>query len=65
MAYTRNLAYKSMSNTRISSRYKQWIALIAAIIIGMIISASVNAIPSKVHRTAETQAIQTEQPIRH
>jgi hypothetical protein len=36
----------SIANTRISSRFKQMIVLIAAIVIGMLVSASLNAIPS-------------------
>jgi hypothetical protein len=45
MAYSRT-AYKGMTNTRIGSRYNQLIALIAAIVVGMIISSAVNAVPS-------------------
>jgi hypothetical protein len=53
MAYNRNHDYSYMSNTRISSRVKQLIALVGAIIIGMIISATVNAVPSsKSHKVA-------------
>jgi hypothetical protein len=44
MAHSRNMGY--MSNTRISSRANQFVALIVAIVIGMIISAAVNALPS-------------------
>jgi hypothetical protein len=35
-----------MSNTRLSSKAKQMIALVGAIVIGMIVSAAVNALPS-------------------
>lgn len=45
MAYSRT-AYKGMTNTRIGSRYNQLIALVAAIVVGMIISSVVNAVPS-------------------
>lgn len=44
MAY--NMQYRYVSNSRISSRGRQMIALIGAIIVGMIISAAVNALPS-------------------
>lgn len=46
MAYTRNAEYRSTSSNRLSSRSKQLIALVGAIVIGMIVSAAVNAIPS-------------------
>jgi hypothetical protein len=46
MAYTRNAQYRYMSNTRLSSKAKQMIALVGAIVIGMIVSAAVNALPS-------------------
>jgi hypothetical protein len=46
MAYTRTLDYRHISNKRLASRYKQFFALIAAIVVGMIISAAVNALPS-------------------
>ena len=46
MAYTRNAEYRYTPTNRLSSRSKQFIALVGAIIIGMIVSAAVNAIPS-------------------
>ena len=46
MAYTRNAEYSYTSRNKISSRSKQFIALVGAIVIGMIVSAAVNAIPS-------------------
>jgi uncharacterized membrane-anchored protein len=46
MAYTRNAEYRYTSTSRLSSRSKQLIALIGAIVIGMFVSAAVNAIPS-------------------
>jgi hypothetical protein len=49
MGYSRNVEYRSLSNTRINSRAKQFLALIVAIVIGMIISAAVNALPSAKH----------------
>lgn len=46
MAYSRNAEYRYTPSARISSRGKQFLVLIGAIIIGMIISAAVNALPS-------------------
>ena len=46
MPYARHADYRYPSNNRIDSRFRQFLALIAAVVIGMIISASVNAIPS-------------------
>lgn len=46
MPYARHADYRYPSNNRIDSRFRQFLALVAAVVIGMIISASVNAIPS-------------------
>lgn len=46
MAYTRYADFRYRPTNRVSSRSKQLIALAGAIIIGMIISGAVNAIPS-------------------
>lgn len=46
MAYTRNAEYRYKPTNRLSSRSKQLIALVGAIVIGMIVSGAVNAIPS-------------------
>lgn len=46
MAYQRTSSYRYVSNSSITSRYRQLLILIGAIIFGMIISATVNAIPS-------------------
>lgn len=51
MAHINKLEYKSISNTGISSRVRQVLVLLAVILIGMLISASVNAIPSKMPAT--------------
>jgi hypothetical protein len=57
----KNLDYREISNARISSRMKQVLVLIAVILIGMLISASVNAIPSSKSMTAKV-AQQTSTP---
>lgn len=56
MAYTKTYQYKGVSSSRIASRYNQLMALIAAIFIGMIISAAVNALPSSKTNTVATKA---------
>ena len=43
MAHMNNLDFREISNARISSRIKQVGVLVVTIIIGMIISVSVNA----------------------
>lgn len=65
MAYTKNYSYKGISSSRIASRYNQLMALIAAIVIGMIISATVNALPSsKSTPVAAKMTVNTEQQTR-
>lgn len=59
MAYSLRSNYRPASQSRMSKRYKQALSLIAVIVIGMIISAAVNAIPSK-KRTVATQITPTE-----
>jgi hypothetical protein len=56
MAYQRNVKRSHPAGTRISARYRQFVALIAVIVIGMIISSAVNAIPSAKSRAAATKA---------
>jgi hypothetical protein len=56
MGYTRNVEYRYMSNKKISSRAKQAIALVGAVVIGMIISAAVNALPSSKPVNLSTKA---------
>jgi uncharacterized membrane-anchored protein len=56
MAYTRNAEYRSTTNSKISSRGKQMIALIGAIVIGMIISGAMNALPSSKSVNLSTKA---------
>jgi hypothetical protein len=56
MAYTRNTQYRLMNNSRITSRANQLFVLVGAIIIGMIISAAVNALPSSKPVNVATKA---------
>jgi hypothetical protein len=56
MAYTRNTDYRLMSNSRISGRAKQAIALVAAVVIGMIVSSAINALPSSNKVNLSTKA---------
>jgi hypothetical protein len=60
MAYTRT-SFARVSNTRISSRYNQLIALIGAIVIGMIISSMVNAVPSAKSTAASKMTVNFQQ----
>jgi hypothetical protein len=59
MAYTRNIEYRYMSSSRISGKAKQLLALGGAIVIGMIISAAVNALPSSKSTSVATKTIET------
>jgi hypothetical protein len=43
MPYMKNLDYRDVTNARVSSRLKQVLVLIGTILIGMIISITVNA----------------------
>ena len=43
MPYTKNLDYRDVANARISARMKQVLVLALAIVVGMLISVSVNA----------------------
>jgi len=43
MPYMKNLDFRDVTNARVSSRLKQVLVLIGAILIGMIISITVNA----------------------
>ena len=43
MATMRNISFREVNNARIASRMRQFVVLVVAIIIGMIISVSVNA----------------------
>lgn len=59
MAYSTRLSYRPVSHSRMSTRSRQAFVLIAVIVIGMIISAAVNAIPSP-RRAVATQVTTTE-----
>ena len=43
MASTRNLDFREINNARIAARMKQVLVLILVIVIGMVISVSLNA----------------------
>jgi hypothetical protein len=59
MAYSTRLSYRPVSQNRMSTRSRQAFVLLAVIVIGMIISAAVNAIPSP-KRTVATQVTTSE-----
>jgi hypothetical protein len=59
MAYSTRLSYRPASQNRTSARSRQAFVLLAVIVIGMIISAAVNAIPSP-KRTVATQVTTPE-----
>ena len=65
MAYTRNAEYRYTSSNKISSRRKQLIALVGSIVIGMIISAAVNALPSSKPVNLSTKATVISAPIKN
>jgi hypothetical protein len=58
MSYSRNIDSRYIGNTRMSSRTKQVLVLVATIIIGMLISATLNAIPQDDAKPA-TASIET------
>lgn len=60
MPYMRNADYRDIANARISSRMKQVLVLLAAILIGMLISASVNAIPGTKSLRAKSTEVTEE-----
>ncbi|WP_255534593.1 hypothetical protein [Chryseolinea lacunae] len=43
MAYMNNIDYRDIANARLSSRLKQVLVLALVIVIGMLVSVSVNA----------------------
>jgi hypothetical protein len=43
MAYTNNVNYRSVSNTRISARVRQLLVLISTILVGMLVSVFAQA----------------------
>ncbi len=52
MPYINNLSYRDISNARVSSRMRQLVVLALVIVIGMLISVSVTALPT--NKTAKT-----------
>jgi len=42
MAYTNNTNFRSVSNTRVSERFKQVLVLVSTILIGMVVSVLAN-----------------------
>jgi hypothetical protein len=42
MAYKKYMAYRTVSNSRVSSRVKQVLVLVSTIIVGMLVSVLVN-----------------------
>lgn len=62
MTYSRHSAPRYGSRGRFTSRYKQFITLIGVIIIGIIISSAMNAIPSKKDKSAEGKSVERAMP---
>ena len=46
MAYSRNVSYGYMPSSRVPARAKKFLVLVAAIVIGIIVSGVINALPS-------------------
>lgn len=62
MTYSRHSAPRYSSRGRFNSRYKQFITLIGVIIIGIIISSAMNAIPSKKDKSAVGKSVERTMP---